>query len=487
MIPTNRPMLRALALLWATAAGASTAPAEEAARPNIVFILADDLGWADVGWHKREIATPNLDALAAGGVKLENHYVCPTCSPTRAALLTGRSPSRFGILEPIADRSTLALPPGTTTLADVLKSRGYRTALVGKWHLGLRPDVGPRHYGFDSTYGYFHGQLDPINHLYKNGDRTWHRDDRLTEETGHATDLLGDEAVRQIEAARGGKDPFFLYLAFSVPHSPLAEEERWQKGYEGKISEPSRRLYAAAVTHMDAAVGRVVAALERAGLRDKTLIVFTSDNGGPPGMAAVERPTDEAGRPRQRVAPAVKKRVEYDGRYAPNRVMADNTPLRGWKGSVFEGGIRVPAFANWPGTLAPRVVTTPIGAVDWLPTLARLTGAPARPEAHWEGIDVWPSLTGTRSSEAPPSDRILYWRTTRAAAVREGDWKLIVSGGRNRPEADSLLFNLAEDPYEKTDLASRNPDRVAHLREVLRRQQALDREPPPADPADAGQ
>ena len=465
--------------MWAAVVGGPGASASEvkadAGRPNIVFIIADDLGWADVGWHKREIVTPNLDALAAGGVRLESHYVCPTCSPTRAALLAGRSPSRFGILEPIADRSTLAVPPDTTTLADVLKSHGYRTALVGKWHLGLRPEVGPRQYGFDSTYGYFHGQLDPLNHLYKNGDRTWHRNDQFIEETGHATDLLGDEAVRQIEAARGGKQPFFLYLSFSVPHTPLAEEERWQKGYEGLISEPSRRLYAAAVTHLDDAVGRVVTALDRNGLRDNTLIIFTSDNGGPPGSDAFDRPTDELGRPRQRVAPAAKKRVDYGGRYAPNRVMADNKPLRGWKGSVFEGGIRVPAFANWRGTLDPAVVNAPIGAVDWIPTLARLTGAPANPEAHWEGVDVWPLITGRTKVLSSP--RLLYWRTPRAAAVREGDWKLIVSSDRDSQPSEALLFNLADDPFEKTDLASRYPDRVSHLREVLHHQQSLDREP----------
>ena len=164
--------------------------------------------------------------------------------------------------------------------------------------------------------------------------------------------------------------------------------------------------------------------------------------------------------------------------------MADNKPLRGWKGSVFEGGIRVPAFANWPGTLAPGVVTAPIGAVDWIPTVARLTGAPAHTEDHWEGVDVWPLITGRTKVLSSP--RLLYWRTPRAAAVREGDWKLIVSSGRDSQPSEALLFNLADDPFEKTDLASRYPDRVSHLREVVRQQRSLDREPPKTGPADDG-
>ena len=190
------------------AANGSTA---EPTQPNVLVIVADDLGFHDVGYHGSEIRTPRLDALAASGVRLEQYYVFPTCSPTRTALLTSRNPSRFGVMGPIGGRSELTVPTETTTMADVLKSAGYATAIAGKWHLGLRPEVGPRQYGFDSTYGYLHGQIDPRTHLYKNGDRTWHRNDEFLDESGHATDLLaaeGSAAGSRRDAHR--EQPFFL-------------------------------------------------------------------------------------------------------------------------------------------------------------------------------------------------------------------------------------------------------------------------------------
>ncbi len=443
-IPT-RVLYAVLALAFALPARGDHPPSR---RPNILLIVADDLGWADVGWHGEEIETPNLDALAASGVRLEGHYVFPTCSPTRTALLTGRNPSRFGILGPISGRSELAVPKGTLTLADALAARGYATALCGKWHLGLRPEVGPRQFGFASTYGYLHGQIDPYTHRYKNGDVSWHRNDHFQEERGHATDLIAAEAIRRIEAGRDGASPFLIEVAFSVPHAPIAEEERWQKPYATKIAEPSRRLYAAAVTHMDAAIGQVVAALERTGQRDDTLILFTSDNGGPSKGESEKN---------------------YEGRYGPLPVLANNKPLRGWKGEVFEGGIRVPAFLNWRGTLSARVVNAPISVLDWAPTLTRLAGAPVDARAGWEGIDVWPQLVAM----GPSAPRTLYWKTAQASAIREGDWKLVVSSAKNTKESH-LLFDLARDPYEAKNLANQEPERVAHLRELLRRQQALD-------------
>ncbi len=223
MKPT--PILACLLLSVLALGAVARASAATPSRPNILVVVADDLGFNDVGYHGSEIRTPTLDALAASGVRLEQYYVFPTCSPTRTALLTSRNPSRFGVMGPIGGRSELAVPTETMTLADVLKSAGYATAISGKWHLGLRPEVGPRQYGFDSTYGYLHGQIDPCTHLYKNGDRTWHRNDVFLDEQGHATDLLAAEAVRWIETPR--EQPFFLYLAFSVPHMPLEEDARW--------------------------------------------------------------------------------------------------------------------------------------------------------------------------------------------------------------------------------------------------------------------
>jgi arylsulfatase A-like enzyme len=309
--------------------------------------------------------------------------------------------------------------------------------------------VGPRQFGFDSSYGYLHGQVDPYTHRYKNGDRTWHEDDTFRDEDGHATDLIAARAVRRIETA--GTSPFFLYVTFSVPHTPLNEAARWLRPYEDEgsspIADPSRRLFAAAVSHLDAAIGRIVAALDRTGRRDKTLIVFTSDNGGQENQPSG---------------------AEYDGRYQAFPVLGDNRPLRGWKGDVYEGGIRVPAFASWPGTLAPRTVEATVCALDWLPTLAALTGAPPKPESRREGIDIWPLLTGAATTRA---DRVLYWKTPRDFALREGDWKLIEP---RRKGNGTQLFNLAADPLEKTDLAVEQPERVARLRERLKKEQDLD-------------
>ncbi len=188
-------------------ASAPASAEEPKSPPNFLFVIADDLGYGDVGYHDSDIKTPYLDKLAQAGVRLERHYVYPTCSPTRAGLLTGRNPSRFGVHGPIADRSEQTLPKDTVTLARALKSRGYVTALFGKWHLGLKPEVGPRQYGFDQTYGYLHGQIDQYTHRYKNGDRSWHRNDAFVDEKGHATDLIADETVKFLNTER--KAPFF--------------------------------------------------------------------------------------------------------------------------------------------------------------------------------------------------------------------------------------------------------------------------------------
>lgn len=210
--------------------------ADDAPQPNIIFILADDLGWADIGYHDSDVRTPHLDRLAGDGTRLNQHYVYPTCSPTRVALLSGRFPSRFGVL-------------------------------------------GPLGYGFDTSYGYLRGQIDPYTHRYKFGDHvTWHRDDQFVEECGHVTDLITDEAIRVIESA--GQEPFFLYVAHHSPHYPLNEPPKWIAPYEQTIEDVWRRHFAAAISHLDDGVGQIVRALERTGLRDKTLITTSRKNKG---------------------------------------------------------------------------------------------------------------------------------------------------------------------------------------------------------------
>jgi arylsulfatase A-like enzyme len=419
-------------LLW----GAPPPASEKPALPNIVFIVSDDQGWRDIGYRHSAISTPNLDRLASGGIRLEHHYVFPTCSPTRCAILCGRNPARFGILGPIAGKSTLKMPADIPNLASMLKSRGYFTAISGKWHLSLQIENGPRKYGFDSSYGYLHGQIDPWSHEYKAGDRTWHRNDEFTEDKGHATDLIAAEAVRVIEQKR--QQPLFLYVAFSVPHTPLAEEARWTAPYEKRFPEETRRLVGASISHLDEAVGRIIGAVDKAGLRENTLIIFTSDNGGP-----------------QRVTPS----DEYEGRYKHmNGPHSDNGPLHGWKGEVYEGGILAPSLVNWPARLKPRVENTVMSAMDWLPTLAALSGFQIKEEMKLEGVNIWPILSGASRGQF----RTLYWKTSDQSAVRLGDWKL-VSGKKSGME----LFDLSRDPYEKTNLAEREAGRLAELKAAL--------------------
>jgi arylsulfatase A-like enzyme len=432
------------ACLAVSTGGPSALGANRTARPNVVVIVSDDQGWADIGYHGSDVLTQTLDGLAEAGVRLDQSYVYPTCSPTRAALLAGRNPSRFGIHTPIGGRSEQALPTDVVTLPKTLAELGYRTAISGKWHLGLRPEVGPLQYGFASSYGYLHGQVDPYTHLYKNGDPTWHRNDKLIQEQGHATDLITDEAIRVIEAKNDL--PFLLYVAYSVPHYPLDEPAEWLDLYDGKIEDPSRRLFAASLTHMDAAIGRIVEALDRTGKRKETILIFTSDNGGQKSWS---------------------NRTQYAGRYAdkPHHVLGDNRPLRGWKGEPYEGGVRVAALVSWPGVLDARVIESPVHVMDWLPTLVTLAGGDVDPADQLEGVDIWPLLTG----EVQHAKRTFYWNTGSHSALRHGDWKFIQhESGRTE------LFDLAKDPYETHDLTATEAARTTELRQLLNYQQELD-------------
>lgn len=397
-----------------------------------------------MGYNNPAMQTPNIDRLARTGVRFGHHYATPTCTPTRVGLMTGRYPSRYGVTSPAYGD---IFGEGAVTLPGALRQAGYTTHISGKWHMGSPPECTPLKYGFDTSYGYFHGQIDPYTHLYKTGVRSWHRNDEYLEEKGHATDLIADEAVRIIENA--GEKPFFLYTAFSVPHFPLDEPWSWLDRFP-ETETTSRRQYNASVSHMDEAIGRIVEALERTGRRENTLIVFVSDNGGQRSWSSAE---------------------QYRGRYKdkPHTVLGDNEPLRGWKGDVYEGGIRVPALANFPGVPESSVVEQPVHIVDWMPTLCGLAGSDPGSGLRWDGIDVWPHIAGTAGSTI---EREMYWKTPGMLAARHGDWKLI----QNHAGGNAQLFNLADDPLETRNLIQELPAKAKDLKDRLERIRKDDRE-----------
>jgi arylsulfatase A-like enzyme len=408
-----------------------------AATPNIVLIVADDLGWADVGYHGSDIRTPNIDALARSGVELGQFYVAPMCTPTRAALLTGRYWSRFGNNRPSNEQ---VLPFETVTLARALGSVGYETCLSGKWHLGSLPQWEPRKFGFDQSYGCLAGGCGPYNHLYKFEPymRTWHRNGERIEEEGHVTDLITEDAIRFLE--RPHERPFFVYVPYTAVHTPFDEPQQWLDAVS--YVDEDRRLYAADVAHLDHSIGRLVETLDRTGLRENTLVFFFSDNGGTNG--------DDS--------------KNYLGEYRISPVKGLNTPLRGWKGQVYEGGIRVPAIVNWPEDREPRKVTSPLHVVDVMPTLCRVAGYEMEEDLAWDGQDACNIISGDDSEPAP---RTLYWQGVgnRSAALRDGDWKLIVH--RNDQGDRVELFNLADDPFEERNLAAQEEAQTKRLQDLL--------------------
>lgn len=415
-------------------------------RPNILLIVADDLGWADVGWHGGPLKTPQLDKLVATGVELDRHYVQPVCTPTRTALMSGRWTSRWGphVLSPSNLR---AFPPGTTTLASALQEAGYTTHLAGKWHLGSRPEWGPNQYGFHHSYGSLAGAVDPTAHTYRKGPylKTWQRDGKLLEEEGNATELVARQVGQWIRAQR---EPWFIYVPFQAVHIPIDAPERYKRMYDDvKVAnEPAKadsfRRYGGFVSQMDAKVGEFISALEETGQRENTMVIFTSDNGGTPGLGNAY-----AGK-----TPALKVSV------------SSNLPLRGHKGQLYEGGIRAAAFIHWPGKLAPRKVTAPLHVADWMPTLTRLAGWKTAPAVKFDGQDVWPLLTGT---VVKPLPRAIYIPMAAGAAVLEGEWKLIHHAANAKRSGGWELFQITADPFEKADVAATQPAKVQELKAKL--------------------
>lgn len=399
-----------------------------ARKPNILVIVGDDMGYADVGFHHcRDIPTPNLDALAASGVRFTNGYVSgPYCSPTRAGLLTGRYQERFGH-EFNPGGAAAGLPLTESTLADHLKTGGYVTGAVGKWHLGALPAMHPQKRGFDEFFGFLGG-----SHSYFQSAGIL-RGTEPVKELDYTTDAFGREAVAFIERHRS--EPWFLYLAFNAVHTPMhATDDRLAKFPD--IADKQRRTYDAMMLAMDDAVGVVRRKLSETGLEQDTLVTFISDNGGP-----------------------TMKGVTING--------SRNDPLRGSKRTTLEGGIRVPFVVSWPGHVKPGVFDQPAIQLDLHATALAVAGVEARPEWKLDGVNLLPFLSGEKSGA--PHDT-LYWRFGEQMALRSGDFKLVrydtnaeTQIGRRQPVSAAKLYNLRDDIGETKDLAAAMPDKLKEL------------------------
>lgn len=412
--------------------------------PNVVLIVADDLGWRDVGFHGGAIDTPRIDRLAKNGIQLDRFYTAPVCTPTRAALLSGRSPVHLGLLYHVLPPwSPLGLTGQELTIAESFQSAGYQTAMIGKWHLGdTRSEYHPNMQGFDYFFGSVIGGMDYYTHSSNMG-HDLQRNGEALHKKGYLTTLQGDEASRYIHE-RDESRPFFLYLAFHAPHTPNMAPDALVEKYAGRIKNGAARVHAAMVDALDQAIGTVLDAIAEEHLVGNTIIFFMSDNGGD---------------------------VTYG---------AKNEPLRGEKGTVYEGGIRVPAILSYPRRLPGGVVSDQfMRDHDVFATLEAAAGLhPLR--APSESANLLPVFEGAPEQEHEP----LFFAVNRTEnrnknyqkAVIEGGWKLIVIGNL-RPQGfqvrQRLLFNIVKDPIERFDLARDHPARVAELESKLRAWEAL--------------
>ncbi len=409
--------------------------------PNIVFILADDLGYGDVGaFGATDIRTPNIDLLAKNGIKFTEFYSpSPVCSPTRAGFLTGRYPRRMGIDGVFFPESFTGLPASEVTVAEALKAKGYATGIVGKWHLGHHPQYLPLQNGFDEYFGIpYSNDMQGVVYLRGNDVAEYKVDQRYT------TKVYTEEAVSFIERHR--QQPFFLYLAHTMPHVPLYASEAF-------LGKSKRGLYGDVVEELDWSVGQVLAALRKNGLEQNTLVVFTSDNG--PWLAF----DVEGGSP---------------------------GPLREGKQTTFEGGMRVPTVAYWPGRIkAGSVYDNLATTFDWFPTFLHLAGETAyQPQNPLDGEDITGVLTGTGKRKG---DELLYYFNGTLQAYRKGDWKIKlpyagnrgITGVKDVAPHDTLLFNLKQDVGEQTNLAKSHPEKVQELLAAMKSYQARLEPTPP--------
>lgn len=418
-------------------------------QPNVVVILADDLGNADLGYRGGKIKTPNIDALASGGARLESYYGQPVCTPARAALMTGRYPMRHGLQTlVIFPNHKYGLPVDETTLPQALKKVGYSTYMVGKWHLGhADKKYWPNQRGFDHFYGCVVGEVDYFT-KHRGGVMDWQRNGKFVEEKGYFTEQIGDEAVSLIEK-HDPKKPMFLYFASLAPHAPFQAPQADIDAYKDVFPEDGKQKYAAMITSLDKQVGRVVAALEKRGMRGNTMIVFTSDNGG----ATRARSVSGAG--------SAEEREKSSGLKAGQAPPASNGVLRGGKGTLNEGGVRVPAIVNWPGKIKPGVVNEPLHHVDLMPTILGLAGGKGDPEKPFDGYNAWETIASGKPS---PHDVVLNNVEVFRGAIRKGKWKLIKVA---LLPGTTELYDVESDPGEKNNVAADHPEIVKELESRL--------------------
>jgi arylsulfatase A len=416
---------------WVAPAAAQTPAAVQAApsRPNVILIITDDVGYGDIGsYGAPDIKTPNIDSLAKNGTRLTDFYAAPNCSPTRAMLISGRYQQRYRIENPLGAARTaqdLGLPATGRTLPQLLKNNGYRTALIGKWHLGYKPEFSPNTHGFDYFFGFKSGLIDYYQHTDQAGEHDLFENAQPTHVDGYSTDLFTERSVKFIEQNAG--QPFFLEVAFNAAHWPFQVPDRPSTAPDnGRFVQPqedptnTRKDYAAILERADQGVGKILATLDRLGLARNTLVIYTQDNGG-----------------------------EW---------LSRNAPLFHRKSTVWEGGIRVPAIFRWPGRIPAGKTSSQVGIMmDMTATILAVTNSQVPAEARLEGMNLLPLL----QAGAQRTDRTLFWRITgparRQRAVRQGDWKLLLDGG------NPMLYNLANDVGERNDLASQRTDLVRKL------------------------
>jgi len=413
----------------------------DAPPPNVVILLADDLGWADVGYHGSDIQTPNIDRLAQEGMRLERFYATPFCTPTRAALMTARDPIKLGVANAVIMAwDNGGVSPTEHFMPESFRDAGYDTAMVGKWHLGHTIEQHtPNARGFDHFYGHFNTDVLYFDHTFAGGHDFQENGKTVSHEGEYATDVHGNQASRYIEELRDPDKPFFLYVPFLAPHSPMDAKDEDKAKYPSRLDTPMfpGKTYGAMVHSLDEAVGDILKSLDDQGIADNTIVLFFSDNGGYYNFGGV------------------------------------NKPLRGGKLETYEGGVRVTSVIRWPDVLpADTVNENVISVLDVFPTLSEATGVPMKTVKLLDGINRWDAVTGTGNkdrgdplifvSNVPIYNEFKY-------GVLDGPWKLVqyVNHERRSTETTTELFNVWEDPNEEVDIQRAHPDQVIRLTKIL--------------------